>query len=297
MSTTWKTYDVFNRQKMTAFKSSRDAIVELAFRYEDLISQIEEEHDAAKTVLEAVEEAEEIIFTEICKICLWGNATDLSHRANLTHDEVQRLQGLRFCKEAESKIIANDLPLAFRVLREAHRRSAGEDRRVDIVLDNAGFELFVDLVLACYLLSADLATTVVLHPKSIPWFVSDATPKDFSDLLEVLADPQAFFMTSFQDENENHIGESLQPLSKQEMDGIAFLSTQLNQLQAEERLVIHHNRFWTEGGSYWRMPRSAPNLFGDLKKSELVIFKGDLNYGKLTADVSFPQPFWTSLHF
>ena len=276
---------------MTTFKSSRNAVLELAFRYKDLISQIETKHDVSKTVLEAVEEAEKIVFTEICEICLWGNATDLSHWANLTHDDLQRLQGLQFCKEAEKNILANDLPLAFQVLRKAQRRSAGEDRRVDIVLDNAGFELFVDLVLACYLLSANLATTIVLHPKSIPWFVSDAIPKDLSDLLAVLADPQAFFMTYSQDEDEKHNGESLQPLSKQELDGLAFLSIQLNHFQDEGRLVIHHSRFWTEGGSYWRMPRTAPNLFEDLKMSELVIFKGDLNYGKLTADVSLRSAF------
>lgn len=303
MSTTWKTYDVFHRQKMTAFKSSRNAVVELAFRYKDLINQIEMKHDDAAntTVLEeeekkAVEEAEKIIFTEICEICLWGNATDLSHWANITHDQVQRRQGLNFCKEAERKIIANDLPLAFQLLRKIQaqserRSSAGEDdrrRRVDIVLDNAGFELFVDLVLACYLLSADLATTVVLHPKSIPWFVSDAIPKDISDLMEVLADPQAFFsMTSSQDEHQKS-----QPLSKQELEGLAFLSTQVNQFQAEGRLRIYHNRFWTEGGSYWRLPRTVPSLFEDLKKSELVIFKGDLNYGKLTADVNPPLPLY-----
>lgn len=167
---------------MATFKSSRAAVLKLAFRYKDLISQIETKHEAADTKLEEVDEAERTVFTEICEICLWGNATDLSHWTNLTYNELQRLQGLTAFKEVERKIIVNDLPLAFQVLRKAQRTSAGEDRRVDIVLDNAGFELFVDLILAGYLLSANLATTIILHPKSIPWFVSDVTPKDFSDL-------------------------------------------------------------------------------------------------------------------
>ena len=279
---------MFNRQKMAIFKSSRAAVIELAFRYKDLISQIETKHEAADSKLEEVEEAERKVFNEICEICLWGNATDLSHWANLTYNDVQRLQGSKACKEAEKNIIVNDLPLAFQVLKKAQMRSAGEDRRVDIVLDNAGFELFVDLILAGYLLSANLATTIILHPKSIPWFVSDVIPKDFSDLLNVLADPQAFFMTPFKDEDEEHAGKTLKPLSEQELDRLSFLFTQSNQFHAEGRLVIRHNRFWTEGGSYWRLPRTESNLFEDLKNSELVIFKGDLNYGKLTADVSFP---------
>lgn len=288
LSTTWKTYDVFNRQKMATFKSSRTAILELAFRYKDLISRIETKHEAANTKVGEVEEAERIIFTEICEICLWGNATDLSHWTDLTYNDVQRLQGLKACKEGERNILVNDLPLAFQVLKKAQRRSAGEHRRVDIVLDNAGFELFVDLILAGYLLSANLATTIVLHPKSIPWFVSDVIPKDFSDLLNALADPQAFFMTPLEDEDEKYAGKTLQPLSEQELDRLSFLFTQWNRFHAEGRLVIRHNRFWTEGGSYWRLPRTEPNLFEDLRNSELVIFKGDLNYGKLTADVSFP---------
>ena len=263
-------------------------MLELAFKYKDLISQVETKHEVADTKLEEVEEAERIVFTEICEICLWGNATDLSHWANLTYDDVQRLQGLKACTEAKRNIIVNDLPLAFQVLKEAQRKSVGEDRRVDIVLDNAGFELFVDLILAGYLLSANLATTIIFHPKSIPWFVSDVIPKDFSGLLNALADPQAFFITPLDDEDEKHTGNTLQPLSEQELDRLSFLSTQLNHFQAEGRLVIRPNRFWTEGGSFWRLPEAEPNLFEDLKNSELVIFKGDLNYGKLTADVGFP---------
>ena len=59
-----------------------------------------------------------------------------------------------------------------------------------------------------------------------------------------------------------------------------------SQLYAEGKIVLRPNQFWTEGGSYWRLPSTAETLFEDLKTSELVIFKGDLNYRKLTGDVS-----------
>lgn len=270
---------------MATFKSSRAAVVELASRYKDLITEIESNRKLSESKSpEELEEAERMVFTEMCEICLWGNATDLSLFTNLSYDDIQKLQGSKARKEAEKNIIANDLPSAFKALKNAQKHSGSKDRRIDIILDNAGFELFVDLILSGYLLSANLATTIVLHPKSIPWFVSDVIPKDFSDLLNALADPQSFYSTPSDDEKLG--GREPEQLSDKEVDELSFLFNQWSQFHAEGKLVIRPNRFWTEGGSYWRMPRTEPSLFEDLKRSELVVFKGDLNYRKLTADVS-----------
>ncbi len=49
---------------------------------------------------------------------------------------------------------------------------------VDLVMDNAGFELVADLALADFLLSAGLADRVRLRVKRHPWFVSDTTVRD-----------------------------------------------------------------------------------------------------------------------
>lgn len=271
---------------MSTFKSSRPAVLELARRYKELAEQAATGKGADGKSAEQIEEQEKLLFSEMCEICLWGNATDLSLLTSLTYEDIQKLQGAEARKAAENNIIVNDMPAAFDVLREARKTRKNSERRVDIVLDNAGFELFVDLILAGYLLTADLATTIILHPKSIPWFVSDVIPKDFSDLLNVLANPQPFYTAP------DDTGRTYEPLSEREEAEIKFLFDQWGKFHQEGKLIVRPHRFWTTQGSYWRLPHVAPDLFEDLKQSELVLFKGDLNYRKLTNDVStLPETF------
>jgi hypothetical protein len=270
---------------MSTFKSSRPAVIELAGRYRDIVTELETKRtlQGAETQ-EQLEAAEKVLFTEMCEICLWGNATDLSLLTNLSYEDIQKLQGSEARKASEKNILVNDLNKAFAVLTKAQKEGK-KDRRVDIVLDNAGFELFVDLILAGYLIASGLATTVVLHPKSIPWFVSDVLPGDFIALLTALAAPQHFYGT--QSEEDQNTGKEAVPLTETEDSNLQFLFQNWSQMHAEGELMLRPNDFWTAGGSYWRLPKAEPELYDDLKESELVIFKGDLNYRKLTADVSW----------
>ncbi|KAL1968954.1 hypothetical protein VTN77DRAFT_788 [Rasamsonia byssochlamydoides] len=289
LSKHWKDYDVFARQKISTFKSSRPAVLELAGRYKALALEAEKGPEGKSP--EEIELAERILFAEMCEVCLWGNATDLSLLTNLTYEDIQKLQGSEARKAAEKNIIVNDTYTAYDVLRDARKNRKNSERRVDIVLDNAGFELFVDLILAGYLLSADLATTVVLRPKSIPWFVSDVIPRDFTDLLNALADPQAFYTAP------DDTGKTYEPLTDREVSEIKFLRDQWSKFHEEGKLILRPHRFWTTPGSYWRLPQTAPDLFEDLKQSELVLFKGDLNYRKLTSDAAWDPttPFTTAI--
>lgn len=277
LSKHWKNYDVFARQKINTFRSSRPAVLELAARYKTILQQIDETKGKP-----ADEAAEKLLFTEMCEICLWGNATDLSLLTNLTYEDIQKLQGSEARKSAEKNILVNDLPQAYDILKKAKAEGKSE-RRVDIVLDNAGFELFVDLILAGYLLSSGLATLVVLHPKNIPWFVSDVLPSDFSELLNALADPRRFYETPSEDEVLQ--GKTPEALSEKDLGDLNFLFQNWSQLYAEGEVILRPNRFWTHPGSFWRLPGVAKELHDDLKTSNLVIFKGDLNYRKLTGDV------------
>ena len=276
----WKNYDIFARQKMDTFRSSRNAVVELAERYKELVTSLEADKNETKD-----EEAEKLIFAEMFEICLWGNATDLSLLTSLTYEDIQKLQGSEARKSAEKNILINDLPKAYDALKKAKAEGKTE-RRVDIVLDNAGFELYVDLILAGYLLATGLATQIVIRPKSIPWFVSDVLPSDFSALLNALSYPRTFFDT--QSEDEKLQDKIPTPLTNVEEENLKFLFQHWAQLHAEGQLIMRPNRYWTAGGSFWRLPKEEPELFDDLKTAELTVFKGDLNYRKLTADVSIP---------
>lgn len=273
---------MFARQKIDTFRTSRNAVLELASRYRELIEQLHANKDVTHDV-----EAEKILFSEFFEICLWGNATDLSLLTNLTYEDIQKLQGSAARKAAEANILINDLPATYDILHKA-RAEGKTERRVDFVLDNAGFELYVDLILAGFLLSSGLATQIVLRPKSIPWFVSDVLPSDFGALLNAISNPKAFFET--QTEDEKLQDKSPVPLSEQEASDLFFVFQEWAKLHAEGQLIMRPNRYWTAGGSFWRLPHEAPELHEDLKGAELVIFKGDLNYRKLTGDVRSSNP-------
>jgi damage-control phosphatase, subfamily III len=269
-------------------------VLELAAKYREIVHSIQNKpaHVSSSQDADKMEDAERVLFMEMCEICLWGNATDLSLLTSLSYEDIQKLQGANARKESEKNILVNHLPAAFDVLRKAKKAGPPAGSRVSIVLDNAGFELFVDLVLAGYLLAEGLASEVVLHPKSIPWFVSDVVPKDFSDLLNVLADPQAFYAAAATADPSND--NPPEALADGEVENLKFLFDHWAQLHSQGKLVLRPSRFWTHAGSFWRMPHTAPDVLEDLRECALVIFKGDLNYRKLTGDVRL-EPFFLHL--
>lgn len=198
------------------------------------------------------------------EVALWGNATDLSLLSSTSLDQIHALQGTKAIQAGQARIVSNDTEAVWAYLR-AHPKGG----RIDIVLDNAGFELFTDLVYALYLLGAGFASTIKLHVKSIPWFVSDVMPHDMAVLLSTLDNPALFSGAS----NES----------------VRTVQALLNTAYQDGRLGIEEHPFWTTGLDFQEMPVSAPDLFETLRKSDLVIFKGDLNYRKLVRDANWPH--------
>jgi len=267
----WKQHDVFAKQKMSTFRSSRPAVLELAARYNELVEQLDRQ--GSLTTGESEEDkaaAEKLLFTEMCDICLWGNATDLSLLTNLSYDDIQKLQGSEARKKNEKNIIANDLDAAYNTLKIAQQEDPNSDRQVDIVLDNSGFELYVDLILAGYLLHAGLATRIVLHPKNIPWFVSDVTPSDFSALLNALLDAKRLYETPSEDEAAQ--GKTPQPLNDDQASLLSDLFQDWARLHADGKIILRSNisgpRLVLTGGCR-TLPRFSMLIFSEASWSFL----------------------------
>ncbi|KAF3929697.1 hypothetical protein AA313_de0205356 [Arthrobotrys entomopaga] len=268
-STQWKNFDVFLGSKLTTLRSSLPAILELAHRFSSVTDPSTFTDDASN-----------LLFHEIFLICLWGNATDLSLLTTISYEDIQSLQGSQARKESEKNILANNLDEVFNLLTSL--KESNSERRVDIVLDNSGFELFVDLYLAGYLLSQGLATSIVLHPKNHPWFVSDVLPTDFGILLNALHDPVEFFINKNDNEEQKH------EMKPEDVDAVKRLFASLAQFHAEGQLTIRTSPYWTLQDPFWTLAKEEnQDLWADLKQSELVIYKGDLNYRKLTGDAAW----------
>lgn len=243
----WATYDVFARQKLETFLKSEAAVQELSSRYTSLRQ--------SDNLQKANSEAAYLLFVEMTEVALWGNATDLSLLSQLSLEQIHSLQGAQAIQEGQARIVSNDT----RAIWEYLNGNRGGD--VGIVLDNAGYEFFTDLVYSLYLLDAGLASKIRLHVKSIPWFVSDVMKPDIDILFEAI----------------------------QDMGGPASsLGSILKKLFDDGSVTVHEHRFWTTGCDFHEMISVAPDLFSALRASTLVVFKGDLNYRKLVRDAAWP---------
>ena len=134
--------------------------------------------------------------------------------------------------------------------------------RVDIVIDNSGLEVFSDMVLADFLVKEMGVAEVHFHLKAMPWFVSDVTGKDWRWTLEWLG---------YQDDS------ALRDLSSR---WTGFIEQKIWQVRGAD--------FWTLPDAFHTMSKVDPNLYNDLMSSQLILFKGDMNYRKLTGDRKWP---------
>ena len=235
--------DPYAIQKRLGLESTRGAIQALS------------EHLAAQY-------AEEQVFLEVLRrlllIDLWGNQNDLSLWPASASGDPQIAAG--GAGRSEMRETLEHLLVDERQAALAHYRNSGPHRaRVDILIDNAGYELVCDLALAGTLLAYGENSRVVLHVKQQPVFVSDAMEKDVLDTLAFL---------------------------KQLEHGPAHnLAERIEQHQAAGRFQILAHSFWTSPLAMWEMPTA---LYEELSHADLFISKGDANYRRLLGDRHWP---------
>lgn len=261
----WAEFDIFDRLKQSTFESSLYGVVELAVRFGKLSGQVKQ--------IGRDEEAMKLLFKEFVDISLWGNATDLSLLTDATIEDIKSIQGAKVRQESEAKILVNDTLEAWEALNSG---SSGR-KRVDFVLDNSGFELYADLMLAAFLLETQLVGKCVFHAKDIPYMVSDVMLKDFDALLTDLKDREFFPVKD-----------------KSSQEALDNFADTISRHVAKGEIEVREDSFWTTDLDFWCIDPSETKYHGaeihrDLAQSDLVIFKGDLNYRKLTGDRKWPR--------
>ncbi|KAK0554610.1 Hairy/enhancer-of-split with YRPW motif protein 2 [Tilletia horrida] len=258
----WQDYDVFFRQKCDTFSRSNTAVFELSTRFAEPFAYPDQATDEEKA------SARKLLFHELTQVCLWGNATDLSLLINMTEDDIKKLQstGGEHLAATEKNILGNHLESIWKLVNKM------KNGRIDFVLDNAGFELYCDLVYADWLIQSGIASEIHFHGKRIPWFVSDVTRKDWNWLLNV-----CFY------------GSLFPGASDAEMASLKQMAQRWKNYERKGQFVYEQHPFWCTGYTFWSLPAEAPDLFLHLAGSDLVIFKGDLNHRKLTYDCQAPS--------
>ena len=167
---------------------------------------------------------------------LWGNRADLSNRTiAVTADE-----GL-LGRHADRLVIDHTAHIAQHLA--AHRPA-----RVDLVADNSGLELALDLRLIDFLLRSGWVRQVRLHLKHMPFFVSDAMRRDLAHTLERLA--------------------AFRPHG-------AALAGRLRAAIDEGALLPCDDPFWSSCLSFHQL---TPEVRAALAGADAVVFKGDVNY-------------------
>lgn len=178
---------------------------------------------------------------------LWGNRTDLSYNVANTIGPTQAIHSER------ANILVDHTSRVWDFI-QAHGSLS-----IHVITDNAGTELLMDLALSDFLLSNALASSITLHLKPQPFFVSDAMAADVMDSIHALRNLPA-------------------PL--------AGLGHRLSQYLDDVRLVLDTHWFYPTGLFYFQMP---DDLIDRLREANLVILKGDANYRRLLGDAHW-QP-------
>ena len=234
-------YDCFKKQKASGLVEALPSIDEIAQRLPTLL-RADDKKDTVKVA----------ILTS-----LWGNKMDLS-----LWPAASAGQQISFgaALEANAPFILDDH--SNKVVDHLTAAGGVEPRRVDIVVDNAGYELVSDFILGHSLLATGCAEKVVFHTKAHPTFVSDATTADCLETIGFLKDQTSSGRTAT-------------------ADFAALLADHVS----SGRFEFTEDLFWCQPTAFWDMPT---HIQSRLAGSRMVFVKGDANYRRLLGERQWP---------
>jgi uncharacterized protein with ATP-grasp and redox domains len=193
---------------------------------------------------------------------LWGNQADLS---------LWPADGAVNPKHATQKILKDHLLAdhSKQIIQTLVQAPDSIDQ-VDLMLDNAGFELVSDLGLVDILLRSNLTKKVILHLKAHPTFVSDVIKKDLQLTINYLKSSSS--------------------------SAVSSLGKRLEEYLEGNQIIAKADFFWNSPLAMWELPAA---LKAGLKYSTLLISKGDANYRRLLGDRQwdFTLPFHQVIDF
>jgi len=190
------------------------------------------------------------------EISLWGNQMDLSlwpvstTASNEKSQQDQRQQQQEafgaVLEKAKDYLLQDDTHLLQSLCDKLLNDGGGN---IDIIVDNAGFELVTDLALADFLVAHGIANCVTFQVKSHPTFVSDAME---ADLLETVK-----FLSQLDELKHPHCHRA----------GVRWKNFLLN-----KQWKCSSPNFWVLGQAMWEMEDSLYKYFMD--HCDLAIVKG-----------------------
>lgn len=197
---------------------------------------------AVSQVIASLPNDERAAFNLFLHADLWGNRVDLS-MYNIAPSSAATLDHER------ENLLVDDSARVWEHL-QSHR-----GRQIDFICDNAGTELVFDLALVDFLLRTEIAKEILLHLKSHPTFVSDATIKDVLETIDALGQTPAASLRQ--------------------------LAARLAKAIDNGSLILSEHPFWVTGFFFHDLPN---DLRTTLTKTALVVNKGDANYRRLIGD-------------
>jgi len=186
---------------------------------------------------------------------LWGNKMDLSiWPADAENSSMDVFANILHA--ADENLLHDDTDKLTEYCETLRERGDGQ---IDIIIDNAGFELVTDLALADHLIASRVAQTVTFQLKSHPTFVSDALEKDLLETVEHYAS-----------------------LDKEKFPNAHEAGIRWQRYLKEGSWICHEDNFWVQPSAMWEMPEP---LRSDMKeRCDLAFVKGDANYRRLLGD-------------